>query len=87
MADPSTSVTEETRKKAEFAKQYIENMYSNKSKALNDRQHRCAAPTLRLAMLFLCKWMCRSPPVVSEGRAGAEVERQRSKPRHIQFSL
>jgi hypothetical protein len=43
MADASGTPSEETRQRAELAKQYIENMYSNKSKALNDRQHRCAS--------------------------------------------
>ena len=42
MAELGTTPSEETRQRAELAKQYIENMYSNKSKALNDRQHRYA---------------------------------------------
>lgn len=40
-------ITDSARKRAEAAKQYIENLYSNRSKDLNDRRHRCAFLLLR----------------------------------------
>lgn len=52
MADAGTP-SEETRQRAEVAKQYIENMYSNKSKALNDRQHRRVALEQQLERMSL----------------------------------